>query len=129
MLDLLTTQSKLDRLLSFPVEGIHIEKYGAGNQAWDARVASCVGKACSALPDGGRNRHAWYAVHVRWFVAPTSYRQDLDNLRLKPILDQLTAAGFWPDDNVQVVRAIYSEAASVPSEKEERVEVTVYGAM
>ena len=69
----------------------------------------------------------WYVVHVRWFVKPEYDRQDLDNLRLKPILDCLTAKRLWPDEDVRYVRAIYAEAVLVEAVQAQRAEVTVFG--
>ena len=112
--------------------GIATEQLGARNQPWDTRVAEAVGEALGPPPAPARvaagGPPALYAVHLRWYVQPASYPRDLDNLRLKPILDSLTRWGFWPGDDVQRVRALYSEAALVASADEQRVEVTVYGA-
>src|SRR5262245_31708827 len=125
----LASTTDLERLLSFTVPGIHTEKLGAANQPWDARVASVVTEACRGLTMPAPGAYRWYVVHLRWFVLPTHYRQDLDNYRLKPILDRLTAEGFWPDDHVRFVRAIYNGAELVDSVNQQRVEVSVYGAV
>ena len=112
-------------LLRINVSGIHTEQLGAKNQPWDARVRKSV---LEALRNGRASEaHRWYALDVRWFAGPAPYRRDLDNFRLKPVLDSLTAEGFWPDDDVQHVRRIVSEVELVESPDQERLEVRVYG--
>ena len=112
-------------LLRITVSGIHTEQLGAKNQPWDLRVRESVQEALRGQqPDA----HGSYALDVRWCVGPAHYRRDLDNFRLKPVLDSLTAEGFWPDDDVQHVRRIVSEVELVELPEEERLEVTVYGA-
>ncbi len=124
---LLTLNEPLEHILGFTVPGIHTEKLGAANQPWDATVAAIVADACSGITKPAVGTYRWFAVYLRWHVQPAYYRQDLDNYRLKPILDRLTAEGLWPDDQVRYVRAIYSEAVLVESSDEQRVEVAVYG--
>ena len=115
----------MDELLRITIPGVHTEQLGSKNQAWDARVRDCVRQALRER--GPCNARDWYAVHVRWFVGPVHFRRDLDNFRLKPILDSLTGEGFWPDDNVTYVRRILVEAEPVGSQAEEHTEVTVHG--
>ena len=73
--------------------------------------------------EGGAD--APYAIEARWFVGPARYRRDLDNFRIKPVLDSLTAEGFWPDDNVQYVRRLLTEVELVPTAGDERLVVTI----
>ncbi|SRR6266540_150307 len=130
MLDsLLVAGNRVEQLLHFSVEGVHIEQLGSGNQPWDQKVAQAVAIACSQIVMPPADRYAWYAVHLRWFVQPRAYRRDLDNLRLKPILDRLTALGFWPDAKMEYVRAIYNEAVLIGAGGHEQVEVRVYGVL
>ncbi len=121
-----TGQSGLVELLRFTVPGIHVEQYGAKNQPWDSRVRECARAAIASWSP--HSQHGWYAAHARWFVAPTFYRQDIDNLRIKPVLDSLTAEGVWPDDNVQFVRRIVSEVELIGDALDQRLEIVVYGA-
>src|SRR5688572_29037201 len=111
-------------LLKIAVPGIHTEQLGARNQPWDNRVRECVREALRSGPPV--EPADVYALDVRWFVGPSYYRRDLDNFRLKPVLDSLTAEGVWPDDNVRYVRRILSEVELVNSAAEERLQVTVY---
>jgi Holliday junction resolvase RusA-like endonuclease len=128
MLDsLLIADHRAERLLDLVVKGVHTEQLGKGNQPWDQEVAQAVMDACEGISMPTPGHYAWYAVHLRWFVKPVVYRRDLDNLRLKPILDALTKRGFWPDDNMTFVRALYNEAVLLDTGDEERVEVSVYG--
>jgi hypothetical protein len=130
MLDsLLIAGERLTKLVSLTVAGVHTEKLGSGNRPWDDRVAESVRRACSApvIAEAGRCR--WFALNARWFVHETYYRRDLDNLRLKPVLDNLTVACVWPDDDVAHVRAIYNEACPAAPSESERLEVTVYGVL
>ena len=124
---LLLSKRHPEKLVCFTVPGIHIEKYGSANQEWDAKVAEIVRAELAGSAKARECGPAWYALHIKWYVVPMSNPQDLDNLRLKPILDALTAQGLWPDDNVKYVRAIYSEAALVDHKRDQRVEVTIYG--
>lgn len=119
------TEPVLKQLLRFSVPGVHTEKLGAANQPWDARVRDGVRQAL----EGGTpsSKFAWYAVHCRWFIGPAPYRRDIDNLRVKPVLDSLTALGFWRDDNVEYVRRLDSDVELVASPERERLEVIVYG--
>jgi hypothetical protein len=127
MLDsLLAGEYRFEKILAFTVEGIHSEQSGSGNQPWDSKVAEAVSGACGRARLPAPDSPGWYAVHLRWFVSLSPHRRDLDNLRLKPIVDELTRSGLWPDDSVCYVRAIYNEAAVVGDAREERVEVTVY---
>ena len=129
MLDsLLAGEYRFEKILALTVEGIHSEQFGSGNQLWDSKVAEAVSGACSQVGVPASGSYEWYAIHFRWFVRPSPYRRDLDNLRLKPIVDRLTESGLWPDDSVHYIRAIYNEAILVEDAREERVEVTVYGA-
>lgn len=124
----LLAAQQLSRIAAFTIDGIHTEQAGSKNQDWDRKVADTVASCYqqSVLPAPGQ--HEWYAVQLRWFAKSTHYRRDLDNLRLKPILDSLTRIGFWPDDHIQYVRAIYSEAVTIAPDEGERVEVAIYGA-
>ena len=112
-------------LLRVTVPGVQVETVGARNQPWDRPVRMRVGEALVDLPapDG----FAWYSVEARWFVRSDGRRRDLDNFRIKPALDALTEAGFWPDDNIQYVRRVVSEAVLIDQHAEERLELTVYG--
>jgi Holliday junction resolvase RusA-like endonuclease len=128
MLDsLLIADKRLTKLVSLTVAGVHTEQAGSRNRAWDDRVAEAVRRTCSAPVIQEAGRYRWFALHARWFVQETYYRRDLDNLRLKPVLDNLTVACFWPDDHVAHVRAIYNEACPAAPSESERLEVTVYG--
>lgn len=130
MLDaLLIAGERLTKVVSLTVVGVHTERLGSGNRPWDDRVAEAVRRACSPPVIQEAGRYRWFALHARWFVHKTSYRRDLDNLRLKPVLDNLTVACFWPDDHVAHVRAIYNEACTAAPSESERLEVTVYGVL
>jgi len=120
----------LRALVEFTVPGVHTEKLGSGNQDWDTKVRNKVREAIAplTLPQ----QCAWFAVTAKWFVVPARYRRqdpDLDNFRIKPVMDSLTRLGFWEDDNVQFVRRIGSEVAFVSSADDRRLEVTIYGAV
>ncbi len=114
-------------ILRFTVPAIHIEKYGSANRGWDALVGQTVQDAFTKCPVAQSEPFKWYAVHLKWFVMPMYYPQDLDNLRLKPVLDALTSAGLWPDDHIEHVRAIYSEAYPVKMGEQQRLEAIIYG--
>jgi Holliday junction resolvase RusA-like endonuclease len=116
-------------VLCLVIPGIHTEQTGSRNQRWDIRVAEAVRKACHDIDTSQVATFQWYAVHLRWFVGPRRHRLDLDNFRLKPVLDSLTAVGLWPDDTVHHVRAICSEAHILRPGGTERLEVTVYGVL
>ncbi len=124
---LLASTTELTEILSFTVPGIHFEKLGAWNQPWDRAVAQAIEQAWSRIDPSRLGAFEWYAVHLRWFVWPRHDRQDLDNLRMKPILDCFTAKRLWRDDDVRHLRAIYSEVALVQKTAEQRVEVAVFG--
>jgi hypothetical protein len=126
---LLIAGERLTKLVSFTVAGVHTEQLGSRNRPWDDRVAEAVRRACSAPVVEEAGRYQWFALHARWFVHKTYYRRDLDNLRLKPVLDNLTVACFWPDDHVAHVRAIYNEACPAAPSESERLEVAVYGVL
>jgi len=123
---LLASRHNFEELISFPVFGIHVETYGSANQPWDNDVAKAVLEACTECKMELPWQNEWFAIQLRWFVVP-GRRRDLDNFRLKPILDCITRAGAWSDDDVTHVRAIYNEAHLAGSLEEQRVEVTVYG--
>jgi hypothetical protein len=130
MLDsLLIAGERMAKLVSLTVAGVHTERLGSGNRSWDDRVAEAVRRECSAPVIQEAGRYRWFALHARWFVHETYYRRDLDNFRLKPVLDNLTVACFWPDDHVAHVRAIYSEACPAAPSESERLEVAVYGVL
>ncbi len=120
--ELLISEISLRRIIRFRVPGIHSETLGSANVPWDLRVVDVVSDACIGVAPGDKD--AWYVVHLRWFARPGG-RKDLDNLRLKPILDQLTGR-IWPDDNIRYIRAIYNEVMFVDQHQEERVEVSVW---
>lgn len=123
--------SELQALLTFTVPGIHTEKLDSRNQEWDTKVRERVREATRSVDLLQiRQTYTWFAVHVKWFVAPASYsghNPDLDNLRLKPVLDSLTRLRFWKDDNILFVRRIVSDAELVSSRDEQRVEVSIFG--
>lgn len=126
---LLLASVQPQRLVSFTIQGVHTELLGSGNQVWDRKVALAIGESLQ-LRETIVTEILWYVLHVRWLAWPPQgkRRKDLDNFRLKPILDHLTASKvFWPDDNINYVRAIYSEVDLIGSSEEQRVEVTVYG--
>jgi hypothetical protein len=112
-------------LLKITVPGVHTEQLGARNQPWDAQVRNCVRVALHNCDPTAPTQTC--GVEARWFVGPSYYRRDIDNFRVKPVLDSLTAEGFWPDDNIEYVRRLLSEVELVASSQEERLEVTVYG--
>ena len=130
MLDsLLIADERLTKLVSLIVAGVHTEQAGSRNRPWDDLVSEAVRRECSAPVIQEAGRYRWFALHARWFVHETYYPRDLDNLRLKPVLDNLTVACFWPDDHVAHVRAIYNEACPAAPSESERLEVSVYGVL
>jgi hypothetical protein len=112
-------------LLQVVVPGVQTEMLGAGNQPWDQAVRMWIGQALADRP--ARKVFSWYSIEARWFVYSGGRRRDLDNFRIKPALDALTEASFWPDDNIFYVRRIVSEAVLVGERAEERLQFTVYG--
>jgi Holliday junction resolvase RusA-like endonuclease len=130
MLDsLLIAGERLTKLVSLTVPGVHTEQANSRNRPWDDLVAEVVRRECSAPVIQEARRYRWFVLHARWFVHKTTYPRDLDNLRFKPVPDNLTRAGFWPDDHVAHVRAIYNEACPAAPSESERLEVTVYGVL
>jgi Holliday junction resolvase RusA-like endonuclease len=123
MLDrLMISNVRLEEVVHFVIRGVHFEKYGAANQPWDNKVAQAVDDVWKQTTPA-QGTCEWYALYLRWFVMPEYPRQDLDNLRLKPILDSLTRKHLWPDDDVRYIRAIYSEAVLVTDASDQHVEV------
>ncbi len=115
----------MEEVLRIVVPGVHTEKLGAANQPWDEKVRGCVqAELVRRLP---RKSYEWYEIEAGWFALPTQYPRDLDNFRIKRVLDALTAEGFWPDDSVRWVRRIESRVEFVGHASEERLEASVYG--
>jgi hypothetical protein len=110
--------------VSIEIEGVHTEQLGAENQPWDRLVHERVRAALRAAAPSASSLP--YALEARWYVGPARYRRDLDNFRINPVLDSLTAEAFWPDDNVRYVRRLLTEVELVASPSEERLVVTVY---
>ncbi len=125
---LLVAGAELEELLRFTVEGVHSYQQGAGDQDWGKHVAKAVGQACASKKPFAPVP-AWYAVHLRWFAMRPQgkQRKDLENFHLRPISDRLIVEGFWPEDNINYLRAIYSEVVLVDKATDQRVEVVVYG--
>ena len=84
--------TRREKLLVIRVPGIHSESMGAGNRRWDELVGQRVRKSLlkQAAPqwDGSLSH---LELQVSWFAIPG--KKDLDNLRLKPVLDALTREG------------------------------------
>jgi hypothetical protein len=127
MPSLLVAGRESELLLRFSIRGIHSEKFGGAHRPWDLKVADAVLEACRKSHSVDALHFAWFAVYLSWSVIPDLYRRDLDNFRLKPILDCLTRGTVWPDDSIKYVRAIYNEVRFVEKVEEEQVEVSVYG--
>ena len=115
-----------EKVLVIEVPGIHSELLGALNKPWDERVRGCVrqslGEHGSLKWDG---LYSYFELEVSWFAVPS--KKDLDNFRLKPVLDALTREGFWSDDSIKFVRRIDQKVEFVATKEQERLAIMVYG--
>lgn len=114
-------------LRRFKIAGIHFETYGSANQPWDQKVGLAVVRAFKnfALPAGIGH----FEVESTWYVSqPKGKRRDVDNLRIKPALDAITATGrVWKDDCFPILRKVNRRALAVPTAADEHVVIRLYG--
>lgn len=113
-------------ITEFEIDGIHTEQLGAKNQPWDNKVTETVFRAFSDYALEGE--FEWFEVETVWYVFIRPYRRDLDNFRLKPILDAVTKTRrVWTDDHFPIVRNVHRSGIEASSPAEERVVVRIYG--
>ena len=108
--------------------GLQTEQYGSRNAAWDDHVRKHVREQLQ-VREKAETDFAFFEVESIWNAFPDlDYRRDLENFRLKPILDAITETGaVWPDDNLRYVRRIVRDLVMVKSTNAEQVVIRVYG--
>ena len=114
-------------LKQFTIPGIQTEKVGGRNQPWDQKVHAKVSAEFAAFTRPIQP-FSYYEVESVWHVFVQSFPRDVNNMRIKPVLDAITETKkLWTDDCIPHVRTVSRHAIPVAAVAQEQVEVLVYG--
>ena len=115
-------------LVRFKIPGIHFECLGSGNQLWDSKVHRIVARKLASFSMPGPME--WFDVESTWHLAGPKgkSRRDVDNLRIKPVLDAVTSAQkIWRDDCFPPVRRVNRRGVLAPDKASQHVVIRIFG--